>query len=87
MTKYFVTPPVVEYGPAGGGRLFIRYRLNRGESLMRNNGVWSQTAFPTEDVMKAADKFYLGGSTYEIDLATYNELIAQGWAANVSTTP
>jgi hypothetical protein len=83
MTKYYVTPPVVEYGPAGGGRLFIRYRLNRGESLVRNNGIWSQTAFPTEDVIREADKFFLGGSTYEIDLATYNSLVAQGFGANV----
>ena len=83
MTKYYVTPPVVEYGPAGGGRLFIRYRLNRGESLVRNNGIWSQTAFPTEDVIREADKFFLGGSTYEIDLDTYNSLVSQGFGANV----
>lgn len=85
MTKYYVTPPVVEYGPAGGGRLFIRYRLNRGESLMRNNGVWSQTAFPTEDVIKAADHFYLGGSTYQITQDIYQSLIDQGFGANVHT--
>ena len=79
MSTYYVIPPVVEYGPAGGGRLFIRYRLNRGESLMRNNGVWSQTAFPTEDVMKAADIFYLGGREYVTTQEIYNELIAQGF--------
>ena len=83
MTKYYLTPPIVEYGPAGGGRLFIRYRLNRGESLMRNNGVWSQTAFPTEDVIKAAELFYLGGREYEISQGVYTELIAQGFGANV----
>lgn len=83
MTTYYVTPPTEEYGPAGGGRLFIRYRLTRGQSLMRNNGVWSVTTFPTEDVMKAADKFFLGGREYVIDEATYNELIAQGYGANV----
>jgi hypothetical protein len=83
MTNYILTPPTEEYGPAGGGRLFIRYRLNRGESLVRNNGIWSQTAFPTEDVIREADKFFLGGSTYEIDLATYNSLVAQGFGANV----
>ncbi len=87
MTKYYVTPPTVEYGPAGGGRLFIRYRLERGESLMRNNGVWSQTAFPTEDVMKQAEIFYLGGRTYEIKQGIYDSLVAQGFGANVSTTP
>jgi len=83
MTKYYLTPPVVEYGPAGGGRLFIRYRLNRGESLMRNNGVWTQTAFPTEDVIKAAELFYLGGREYEITSGVYKELTDQGFGANV----
>jgi hypothetical protein len=83
MTTYYVTPPTEEYGPAGGGRLFIRYRLTRGMSLQRNNGVWSVTTFPTEDVIAAADVFYLGGREYVIDLTTYNELIAQGFGANV----
>jgi hypothetical protein len=83
MTKYYLTPPVVEYGPAGGGRLFIRYRLNRGESLMRNNGVWTQTAFPTEDVIKTAELFYLGGREYEITSGVYKELTDQGFGANV----
>lgn len=83
MTTYILTTPTEEYGPAGGGRLFIRYRLTRGVSLMRNNGVWSTTTFPTEDVIAAADIFYLGGREYVIDLATYNELIAQGFGAYV----
>ena len=85
MTTYILTPPTEEYGPAGGGRLFIRYRLTRGKSLMRNNGVWSETTFPTEDVIKAADKFYLGGSEYNIDVNTYNSLVAQGYGAYVRT--
>ena len=83
MTRYILTTPTEEYGPAGGGRLFIRYRLTRGVSLMRNNGIWSTTTFPTEDVIAAADVFYLGGREYVIDLTTYNELIAQGFGANV----
>jgi hypothetical protein len=83
MTKYYLTTPTEEYGPAGGGRLFIRYRLTRGVSLMRNAGVWSTTTFPTEDVMKAAELFYLGGSDYEISQGVYTELIAQGFGANV----
>jgi hypothetical protein len=52
---------------------------------MRNNGVWSETTFPTEDVIKAADKFYLGGSEYNIDVNTYNSLVAQGYGAYVRT--
>ena len=85
MTRYVLTTPTEEYGPAGGGRLFIRYRLNRGESLMRNNGVWSQTAFPTEDVMKEAELFYLGGREYEIKQGIYDSLVSQGYGDYVRT--
>lgn len=87
MTTYHLSPPTEEYGPAGGGRLFIRYRLTRGVSLQRINGVWSTTTFPTEDVMKAADLFYLGGHEYVISKTTYDELVAQGFGDNVWTTP
>jgi hypothetical protein len=52
---------------------------------MRNNGVWSEIRFPTEDVIGEADKFYLGGSEYEIDLGTYNSLVDQGYGAYVRT--
>ena len=85
MTKYYLTPPTEEYGPAGGGRLFIRYRLTRGVSLMRVNGVWQTTTFPTEDVMKAADLFYLGGREYEITKGIYDDLVQAGYGANVRT--
>jgi hypothetical protein len=83
MATYILTTPTTEYGPAGGGRLFIRYRLTRGESLMRNNGVWSITTFPTEDVIAAADVFYLGGREYVIPQYEYDELIAQGFGQYV----
>jgi hypothetical protein len=83
MTNYILTPPTEEYGPAGGGRLFIRYRLTRGKSLQRNNGVWSETTFPTEDVIAAADIFYLGGHEYVIPEYQAQELIAQGYGAYV----
>jgi hypothetical protein len=85
MTRYVLTTPTEEYGPAGGGRLFIRYRLTRGISLMRNNGVWAEIRFPTEDIIKAADKFYVGGSEYDISESTYQSLIDQGFGQYVRT--
>ena len=87
MATYRLVPPTEEYGPAGGGRLFIRYRLTRGLSLQRVAGVWSTTSFPTEDVIKAAEAFYLGGHEYEISQGRYQELIDAGFGANVSIVP
>jgi hypothetical protein len=83
MTKYYLTTPTEEYGPAGGGRLFIRYKLTRGLTLIRNRGVWSTTAFPTEDVLKEADMYYLGGHEYEINEGVYQDLVNAGYGANV----
>lgn len=83
MTKYYLTTPTEEYGPAGGGRLFIRYRLTRGLTLIRNLGVWSTTAFPTEDVLKEADMYFLGGHEYEIAQGVYQDLVNAGYGDNV----
>jgi hypothetical protein len=50
---------------------------------MRNNGVWSEIRFPTEDIIREADKFYLGGSDYEISESSYQSLIDQGFGEYV----
>ena len=82
---YYFLPPTEEYGPAGGGRLFIRFRLTRGITVMRTNGVWQEIRFPTEDQTRAADPGYvfLGGRKHYINDQQRTELIAQGYSANI----
>lgn len=82
---YYFLPPTIEEGPAGGGRLFIRFRLNRGITVMRTNGVWQEIRFPTEDQTRAADPGYvfLGGRKHYINDQQRTELIAQGYGANI----
>jgi hypothetical protein len=83
MTKYYFLPPTVEEGPAGGGRLFIRYRLNRGVTVMRVNGVWQEIRYPTEDQTGAADIVFRGGYKHYITDEQRTELIAAGYGANI----
>lgn len=82
---YYFLPPTISEGPAGGGRLFIRFRLTRGITVMRTNGVWQEIRFPTEDQTRAADPGYvfLGGRKHYINDEQRAELTAQGYGANI----
>jgi len=41
-------PPTVDEGPAGGGRLFSRYKITRGESVVKNGATYTRVRTPTE---------------------------------------
>jgi len=85
MTKYYFLPPTVEEGPAGGGRLFIRFRLSRGVTVMRVNGVWQEIRYPTEDQTALADHGFLfrGGYKHYLTDVQRTELINAGYGANI----
>ena len=82
---YYFLPPTISEGPAGGGRLFIRFRLNRGITVMRTNGVWQEIRFPTEDQTRAADPgfVFLGGRKHYLSDVQRTELINAGYGANI----
>ena len=82
-TYTFITPYVKE-GPAGTGRLFERYSLNRGVSVYRNNGVWHEDRYLSEDEITQYDRFYLGGHNHIVSQSEANELIAAGYEVVVS---
>jgi hypothetical protein len=81
MTKYYFTTPTTSEGPAGGGRLFIRFRLNRGITVYRQAGKWYEIRYPTEDQTAAADPGYVfyGGYKNYITPQQRTELIAAGY--------
>lgn len=60
------TPPTVSEGPAGGGPLFSRYKLDRGISVLVNAGVVRQVRYPSQDECLAADRVYLGGYSHPV---------------------
>ena len=84
MAYYFLTPTVSE-GPAGGGRWFVRFRLTRGITVMRVQGVWQEIRYPTEDQTALADAGFLfrGGYKNYITDAQRTALIDAGYGANI----
>ena len=82
---YYFTPPTVEEGPAGGGRLFFRYRINRADTVLLNaDGSYSQYRSPGIEELEAAVQFYQGGHIYEITEAERTSLIAGGYGPNIT---
>ena len=85
MTNYYFLPPTVVEGPAGGGRLFIRFKLFKGITVLRTGGVWSQQRYSSEDIINAADPGYVfkGGYKTYINDTQRADLIAAGYGANI----
>jgi hypothetical protein len=82
---YYFLPPTVSEGPAGGGRLFVRFRLTRGVTVLRVKGVWQEIRYPTEDQTAEADHGFLfrGGYKHYINDTQRTELINAGYGANI----
>ena len=84
MTYYF-TPPTVEEGPAGGSRLFWRFRLTRADTVLLNqDGTYSHYRSPGVEELEAAVCFYQGGHIYPITSEERTSLIAGGYGANIT---
>jgi len=71
-------PPTVDEGPAGGGKLFSRYKLKRGESIVKNGATYTRVRTPSLDEFLAATFVYQGGHEYEVTEGEKSALIAAG---------
>ena len=84
---YVLKPPTVDEGPAGLGRLFYRYKLTRGDSLIMTAGVVTrQRTFSNIDT-NAADFVYIGGHEYVLSPIEYTQLVAAGYGSYITTLP
>jgi len=72
------TPPTVDEGPAGGGRLFSRYKIKRGVSVVKNGSTYTVVRTPSLDEYLLADVVYLGGHEYEVTNTEKTALINAG---------
>ena len=78
MAYKFTTPTILE-GPAGEGRLFSRYRLLRGITVLKVDNVYYQVRYPSSEEVDAAEVAYIGGYSYEVDEAEKIDLEAAGY--------
>lgn len=81
---YYFSPPTEEYGPAGPGRLFYRYKLTRGITVLRTQGVWSEVRFPNQDQTTAAEWVFWGGYKNPISDIQRQQLIQQGYGSYIT---
>jgi len=78
MANWTFTTPIVEEGPAGGHRLFHFYRLNRGITIVKEDGEYYQTRYPVDEDLATFEEVYRGGYAHTVDDATKAALIAGG---------
>ena len=81
---YYFTTPTVDETPAGDNILFERYKIARGISVLRLNGVYSSFRYPSQTQTLAAEEYYMGGTSTLIDQQTADALTAQGYGSYIT---
>lgn len=76
MTTYIFTTPVVKEGPAGGHRLFDFYKIDRGISIVKEDGVYYQARYLVDGDLASYQEVYLGGRNHVVNETTKAALIA-----------
>lgn len=76
---YRFTTPTISEGPAGDGRLFGRYRLVRGITVLKIDGEYYNVRFPSSEEVEAAEEAYIGGYSYEVSPGEKAALEAAGY--------
>jgi hypothetical protein len=76
---YRFTTPTISEGPAGEGRLFSRYRLVRGVTVLKIDGEYYQMRYPSAEEVASAEVAYIGGYSYEVSPSEKTQLEAAGY--------
>ena len=76
---YKFTTPTISEGPAGEGPLFERFRLVRGITVLKIDGIYYEVRYPSSEEVAAADIAYMGGYSYEVDATEKAALEAAGY--------
>lgn len=79
-----LTPPTRDQGPAALDRLFVRYKIARGVSLMVTGATVTEVQFPSQTEIAAADHFYQGGMVHTISSAEATTLTNAGYGAYIT---
>lgn len=79
MALWKLNPPTVNETPAGFGRLFWRYPIARGDSLLVYGSQVIRVRTPSVQEFQDADYAYSGGHIYTITDTEKNILTAAGY--------
>ena len=78
MTLWTFRTPTVQEGPIGKGRFFSRFKMTKGISIIKSNGVYSQIRELDADMFLSYSEIYYGGTLTTVTDATKAALIAGG---------
>ena len=67
---------MIAEGPAGGHRLFHFYKLNRGITIIKDNGIYKQVRYLVDEDLQDYQEVYLGGHLHIVSEDTRTALIA-----------
>ena len=81
---YTFSPPTVEEGPAGFGRLFWRFRIARANTLLVYGTAVVSERTPGVDETQAADYCYLGGHIYTLSPTEVTILTNAGYGSYIT---
>ena len=76
----FFTPPG-RREHRGNHPLFSRLTFTQGLSLLKEDGLYRQAEFPSDDELVAADVVYLGGHVYPVSAEEAADLESAGYGA------
>jgi hypothetical protein len=76
---YRFTTPTISEGPAGEGRLFSRFRLVRGISVLKVDGLYYEVRYPSSEEVEDSEIAYIGGYSYIVDATEKAALEAAGY--------
>lgn len=86
VTRYFLTSPVREIGPASRDRYTELVRVRTGSTVVKRNGVWQTVRNRRQDWLDACDVVLRGGYENEVTSAQRLELIAAGYTVESRST-
>lgn len=78
MTLWTFRTPTIDEGPVAMDRLFIRFKLTKGISIVKLDGVYSQVRDLDANLIPTYSEYYQGGSLHTVSDATKAALIAGG---------
>lgn len=82
---YKLVTPTRKEGPAGFGRLFWRYKIDRGDTLLVYGTAVVRTRTASVQETLDADYCYLGGHEYILSNDEYQILTNAGYGSYITT--
>lgn len=87
LSVWVLSPNHIQETPAGRDILLLRYGIDRGISLVKAGGIWSEVRYPAQTELEEAQKYYLGGYKYLLTPEEASDLISQGFGSLLHLEP